>query len=59
MDLGDLKSREIGKLMINGLLPAAKEMPGSIENGDIPSTIQNQNLGHNAKKEALGPNTKR
>lgn len=57
MDLGNVKSRDIGKMTMNGQLNE-KETQSDEEN-KIPITAENKNLGHNAKKESLGPNTKR
>ncbi|MCB6992791.1 hypothetical protein LI177_04735 [bacterium 210820-DFI.6.37] len=69
MDMGDMKSKDIGALVSAGLVNRGREILKAREeqkapeegavSGQIPGTIQNQNLGHNSKKEGLGPNTKR
>ncbi len=68
MDLGDMKSRDVGNLTSKALVNMGKDMlasGGSV--GQVNSVAdqtaptdqpQSQNTGPNAKKEALGPNTK-
>lgn len=58
MDLGDMKSRDLGKLTSAALVNLGKEILEENQ-GQVPNTLKNQNLGHNSKKEGLGPNTKR
>ena len=58
MDMGDMKSKDIGRLMSGGLVNLGKELLEE-QQGQVPETMENQNLGHNSKKEGLGPNTKR
>jgi hypothetical protein len=66
-DMGDMKSRDIGKLTTAGLVREAEEIleengnaPEAVvlpKKGRVPGTLEGQNLGHNAKKEGLGRNT--
>ena len=63
MDMGDMKSKDIGKLVSAGLVSQGEEIleaeTQEALRGQVPGTVKNQNLGHNSKKEGLGPNTKR
>ncbi|MCQ4636164.1 hypothetical protein NE619_05445 [Anaerovorax odorimutans] len=58
MDLGDMTSKDLGKLTSAGLVSMGKKVLEEQES-DVPGALKNQNLGHNSKKEGLGPNTKR
>jgi len=63
MDLGDMKSRDLGNLTSRALVEKGKEIlvndTTNVLPGEVPGTIKNQNMNHNAKKVGLGPNTKR
>jgi hypothetical protein len=59
MNLGDMTSRELGRLTSDVSGDSGKRSRDDKLEGDVPGTAKNQNLGHNSKKEGLGPNTKR